>query len=144
MVGDHVDGIGAVAGFNHNDITSNVSVRFEELPGSGTDAVKDFLTATSNVDQSGVWMFQVDQPAIISRECSVFLTVEPLNKGHLETSHFESLPSFQRLKMNYCYRKGVQKSDTMSLSWRGLHQRFLYTVHSWHKPQQRGPIGDWY
>ena len=55
----------AVAGFNHNDSTTNVSVRFEELPGSETDAVKN-LTITSNIGRAGVWMFQVDMPEIIS------------------------------------------------------------------------------
>ena len=38
-------------------------------------------------------------------------------------SFVERLSSPQRLKMNYCYRKGVQKSGRLSLSRRVLDQR---------------------
>ncbi len=37
-------------------------------------------------------------------------TVEPLNKGHLTLSSVGRLSLSQRLKMYYCYGKGVQKS----------------------------------
>ena len=57
------ESIGAIAGFNFDD---SITVISESLPFSGTNDV-EMLTTTSNVNISGVWMFQVDGPTIQSK-----------------------------------------------------------------------------
>ena len=61
---ENPDSLGAVVGFMGE--TDNEGTVYLELPGSGTDRVKE-LSSTSNVGDPGVWMYRVDLSQIIGK-----------------------------------------------------------------------------